>query len=73
MITMVALTAIALLVAATMWLSLRVAAISDLAVLPANCRKRLQWWRLNAKHVYLICATVGFSTVVLQLHQLIKG
>jgi hypothetical protein len=64
---MFALTAIAVLVAAAMWLSLRSAASSDLGVLPASCRKRLLWWRMNARHVYYICAALALVTVVLQV------
>jgi hypothetical protein len=67
--SLVAVIAIALLVSAAMWLSLRVAATSDLAVLPASCRKRLQWWRLNARNIYLICGALAFATAVLQLQR----
>ena len=38
------LAAVALLVSAAMWLSLRATTGSDLTVLPAYCRKRVLWW-----------------------------
>jgi hypothetical protein len=64
---MAVLTAVAVLVSAGMWMSLRVAAGSDLGVLPASCRRRLSWWRVNARGVYLICAVVFAVTVAWQL------
>jgi hypothetical protein len=70
--TMLAISAIACLVSTSMWLSLRVGAASDLAVLPASCRRRLHWCRLNARTVYLICGGVGLITIVLQVRPLMS-
>jgi hypothetical protein len=48
-----ALIAIAAMVPASLWCSLRTAAASDLTVLPVSCRRRLLWWQRNAHYVYL--------------------
>jgi hypothetical protein len=69
-LSMFAVFAISTLVSAAMWCSLRMAAASDLAVLPASCRKRLRWWQMNARHVYLVCATLALVTVLLQVHRI---
>jgi hypothetical protein len=69
-LSMFAVFAISTLVSATMWCSLRMAAASDLAVLPASCRKRLRWWQLNARNVYLVCAMLALVTVLLQAHRI---
>lgn len=65
--SMVGLAAIALLVAAAMWLSLRMAATSDLQVLPASCRRRLTWWRVNSRVVYLLCGALVAAALIAQL------
>ncbi|MCW2493727.1 MAG: hypothetical protein QOH56_490 [Pseudonocardiales bacterium] len=70
--TMLAITAIACLVSTSMWLSLRVAAASDLAVLPSSSRRRLLWCRLNARTVYLVCGGVGLIAIVLQVRLLMS-
>lgn len=68
--SLLAVVAISLLVSVAMWVSLRIADGADLTVLPASCRKRLEWWRINARNVYAVCAVFVLGTVVLQLTQL---
>lgn len=68
--SMLALTGIALLVSSAMWMSLRASTASDLAVLPAYCRKRVLWWQSNSRYVYLACAAVCVVTVLVELHRL---
>ena len=53
----------AVVVAAGMW-SLRVVAMSDLDGLPARCRRRIRWWQLNARWVYVCCAVVAAGATV---------
>ncbi len=62
-----ALTGLALLVTAGMWASLRIAAVSDLAPLPASCRRRLHWWQVNARIVYVGCAVLAVFCVAVHL------
>lgn len=71
--SMVALTGIAVLLSAALWLSLHVAATAELAVLPAYCRRRLTWWRLNARGVYLGCAALALVAVAVELAALVNG
>ncbi len=54
-----ALLAIAVVVAAAMWLSLRVVPMSELDVLPVRSRRRIRWWQLNARWVYACCAVLA--------------
>ena len=68
--SMLALDGIAVLVATAMWLSLRLSTGLDLAVLPAYCRKRMQWWQANSRYVYLLCAAIGVLTLLLELRRL---
>ena len=65
----VAMTGIALLVAATMWFALRMAAAADLHVLPASTRRRLHWWQVNSRLVYLLCAALAAASLAVQLQQ----
>jgi len=59
-----ALPAVALVVAAGMWLSLRAVPASDLDVLPARCRRRIRWWQRNAGWIYACCAVLAAAGVV---------
>jgi hypothetical protein len=67
--SVIAVVAISTLVSGALWLSMRMAAGANLAVLPAHSRRRVQWWRLNAHHVYLGCAGLALATVALQVSQ----
>ncbi|MCW2529154.1 MAG: hypothetical protein JWM76_4014 [Pseudonocardiales bacterium] len=68
--TMTALAGLGLLVSASMWLALHAVSSANLAVLPVNCRKRLSWWRVNARGVYLVSAAVALATIALHLQVL---
>lgn len=46
----------AALVAVALWLTLRLAAVADLAVLPGHSRRHLAWWQGHAGAVYVGCA-----------------
>lgn len=48
--------AMAALVAAALWVTLRLAAVADLAVLPGSSRRHLAWWQGHAGVVYVGCA-----------------
>jgi hypothetical protein len=63
--TMIALTAVALLVSASTWISLRAVSTADLTTLPVSCCQRLAWWRLNAWAVYLTCGVMAVSAAAL--------
>ncbi len=54
-----ALLAIAVVVAAAMWLSLRVVPMADLDVLPVRSRRRIRWWQVNARSVYACCLVLA--------------
>jgi hypothetical protein len=71
--TMTALAALGLLVSASMWLALHAVSSADLALLPINCRKRLSWWRVNARSVYLVSGCVALATVVLHVQVLVTA
>jgi hypothetical protein len=62
-----ALLAIAVVVAAAMWLSLRVVPMSDLDVLPVRCRRRIRWWQLNAHWIYACCAVLAAGGLLTHL------
>jgi hypothetical protein len=64
--------AIALIVAGSQWLSVRVVATIDLEVLPLPCRLRVQRRRAHTRMVYLVCALAVLACAVLQLHQLTR-
>lgn len=51
--------AFAILIAAVTWLSLRLVPMSELDVLPARCRRRIRWYQVNARWVYLCCAALA--------------
>jgi hypothetical protein len=69
---MLATIAIAVIVAVSQWLSVRVVATADLQVLPQSCRLRVQWWRAHARSVYVVCAVTVLTCAALQLHQLAR-
>lgn len=62
-----ALLAIAAVIAAAMWLSLRVVPMSDLDVLPVRCRRRIRWWQVNARWAYACCAVVAVGALLTHL------
>lgn len=51
--------ALAILIAAVMWLSLRLVPMSELDVLPARSQRRIRWCQLNARWIYLCCAALA--------------
>jgi hypothetical protein len=59
--------AIAMLLSLTSWLSVRMAAGSDLSVLSSACRRRVRWWETHARNLYLGCACLAVALVVLQI------
>jgi hypothetical protein len=59
-----ALLAIAVVVPTAMWLSLRVVPMSDLDVLPVRCRRRIRWWQLNARWLYVGCAVIAAAAAL---------
>lgn len=65
--SMLGLAGTAMLVAAALWLSLRMAATSDLHMLPVSCRRRLTWWRVNSRVVYLLCGALVAAAAIAQL------
>jgi hypothetical protein len=62
-----ALIAISILVAAYLWIFLRVAAVSELDVLPARCRRRLLWCQRNERRVYAGCIALASTALLLQV------
>lgn len=70
---MVAVTGIAVLLSAALWRSLHVAATAELVALAAYCRRRLTWWRLNARGDYPGCAAVTVAAVAMELVALVNG
>jgi hypothetical protein len=56
--------AIAVVVPAAMWLSLRAVPMSDLDVLPVRCRRRIRWWQLNARWLYVSCAALAAAAAL---------
>ena len=67
---MLATIAIAMIVAVSQWLSVRVVATTDLEVLPMPCRLRVQRRRAHTRSVYLLCALTVLTCGLVQLHQL---
>jgi hypothetical protein len=63
----IALLALAALVPAATWCSLRMAAAVDLDVLPTHSQRRIQWWQSHAGHVYAVSAALAVLAVVHQL------
>lgn len=62
-----AILAIATLVSFGLWLSMRVAGLADLELLPARCRRRVRWWQGNARNVQLACAVVAAASACVQI------
>jgi hypothetical protein len=62
-----ALLTLAVLVAAAMWLSMRVISMSDLEVLPARCRERIMWWHLNVRWLYACCAIIAIGASAMHI------
>jgi len=69
---MLATIAIAMIVAVSHWLSVRVVASADLDVLPLPCRLRVERRRAHTRSVYLVCAVAVLACAVLQLHELAR-
>jgi hypothetical protein len=55
----IGLLAIAVVVAATMWLALAAVPRADLNVLPERLRRRIAWWQLHVRWIYACCAVVA--------------
>jgi hypothetical protein len=58
---------IAALVWFGVWLAVRAAGLAEIQLLPAHCRRRVQWWRSNARHVQIICAVAAIAAAGMQL------
>lgn len=63
----IALIAMPALIAAALWLSLRVAATAELEILPAHSRRRVLWWQNHHAHVYVVCSAVAATAGLAQL------
>ena len=51
--------AIAVVVAASMWLALAAVPRADLNALPERFRRRITWWQLHVRWIYACCAVVA--------------
>jgi hypothetical protein len=58
---------IAALVWFGVWLAVRAAGLAEIQLLPAHCRRRVQWWQSNARHVQIICAVAAIAAAGMQL------
>ena len=65
--TALAILALAILVSAGMWLSVRAAGLAEIQLLPSHYRRRVQWWQSNARHVQFGCAAAVCVAAALQL------
>jgi hypothetical protein len=64
--------ALAILLIATLvwfgvWLSVRAAGLAEIQLLPAHCRRRVQWWQSNARHVQIICAVAAAAAACVEI------
>ena len=59
---------IAVLLCAAVWLSVRMAAVSDQSLLSMGCRRRMLWFGTHARHLYAGCALVAVAMLVLGLN-----
>jgi hypothetical protein len=50
-----------------LWLSMRIASHTRTEMLPARCRRRIQWWQGNERIVQLGCAVAVISGACVQL------
>ena len=62
-----AVVAMAALVAGALWMTLRFAAVTDLAVLPLHSRRHVTWWQLHAAVVYVACGVTAAGAGVVAL------
>lgn len=67
MSTGLVLPAIAVLIAAAMWVSLHVVPMTDLDALPARCRHRITWWQRNARWMYIACAVLATGSALIRI------
>jgi hypothetical protein len=56
--------AIAVVSGAAIWTLVHVVPRSDLDVLPARCRCRVEWWQRNARWAYASCVVVAAAASV---------
>jgi hypothetical protein len=49
------------------WLSVRAAGVAKIQLVPAQCRRRVQWWQSNARHVQIICAVAAAADGCVQI------
>jgi hypothetical protein len=59
--------AIAALVSLGLWLSMIAARFTEMELLPAHSRRRVQWWQANAGHVQIGCALLAVAAACIQL------
>ncbi|MEP7179896.1 MAG: hypothetical protein ABI775_12455 [Pseudonocardiales bacterium] len=64
--------ALAILLIATLvwfgvWLSVRAAGLAEIQLLPAHCRRRVQWWQSNARSVQIACVVAAAAAACLQV------
>jgi hypothetical protein len=62
----VALVGIAVLVALTQWMFTQTVTRVDVQLIPARCRRRVQWLVVNSAHIYLAAAGMTATVVVVQ-------
>lgn len=62
-----ALSTVALAAAAGMWLALRVVPGADLNALPTRFRRRITWWQVHVRWIYVGCAGVAIGASLTHL------
>jgi hypothetical protein len=58
---------IAAVLSTGLWLSMRVASHTRMEMLPARCRRRIQWWQGNERIVQFGCALAVIGGACVQL------
>jgi hypothetical protein len=58
---------IAVLTSLGLWLSMRVAGLAEVDLLPVRYRRRVRWWQGNERNVQFTCAALAFAAACLQI------
>ena len=69
--TALAILALAVLLSAGVWLSERAAGLAEIQLLPSHCRRRVQWWQSNARHVQIACALAACAAAGIEISNLL--
>ena len=64
------LAALAVLLAAAIWITLRGITTSDVPRMPVRCRRRIVWLQHNARWLYACCAAAAVLGAAASLSQL---